>query len=69
LSWFNLGISKDELEKQEREFERKYGKVKIVNERKEFDSLPTIDEEIQLNEDISDTNIDQIVDYSDNDND
>lgn len=69
MSWFNLGISKDELEKQEREFERKYGKVKIVNERKEFDSLPTIDEEIQLNEDISDTNIDQIVDYSDNDND
>lgn len=65
MSWFNLGVTKEELEQMDREYERKYGKVKKISEVQEYDLLPTPDQGLDQNEEISDTNIDQVVDYED----
>ena len=65
MSWFNLGVTKEQLEQMDREYERKYGKVKKISEIQEYDSLPTPDQGLDQNEEISDTNIDQVVDYED----
>lgn len=65
MSWFNLGVTKEELEQMDREYERKYGKVKKISEVQEYDLLPTPDQGLDQNEEITDTNIDQVVDYED----
>jgi hypothetical protein len=67
LSWFNLGVSKEELEQMDREFERKYGKdIKRLSEIKEFESLP-IDDDKADHEEVNtmDENKDEKFDYSD----
>jgi hypothetical protein len=65
MSWFNIGISNKELEQRDKIYKRKYGKeVKSVNERKEFDLLPVIDDPDFKDNEV-DTNIDEVIDYSD----
>jgi len=64
MSWFNVGISDKELELRDKFYKRKYGKVKSINERKEYDLLPIIDE-ADHTDNITDTNIDEVIDYSD----
>jgi hypothetical protein len=68
LSWFNLGVSKEELEQMDREFERKYGKdIKRLSEIKEFESLPIDDDDKADHEEVNtmDENKDEKFDYSD----
>jgi hypothetical protein len=67
MSWFP--IPKDKLEQEEKIIKRGYGKVKRISERKDYDMLPSDDDEgIDMDEDKTrDTNLDQEVDYSDDD--
>lgn len=68
MSWFNLGVSKEELERQEEEFKRKYGIVTVKRDDDDI-MIPTIhdhdhDEESEVTT-ILDNNIDEKFDYSD----
>lgn len=65
MSWFNVPYSKKVVEREEKAFKRKYGKVVRLNETKELDMLTVVDEadiEDILN---VDENIDEKFDYSD----
>lgn len=65
MSWFNIPYSKKAVEREEKTFQRKYGKVKRISERKEFDLLP-IAEDVDFEEGKGlDENIDEKFDYSD----
>ena len=65
MSWFP-SIPKDKLEQEEKKIKRGYGKVKRVSENN--DMLPSDDQTLDMDEDKTrDTNLDQEVDYSEDD--
>jgi hypothetical protein len=65
MSWFRIP-NKDKVEEEERKIKRGYGKVKRISddvvEPSPFDDVITIMDEDKT----TDTNIDQVVDYDDN---
>jgi hypothetical protein len=65
MSWFRIP-NKDKVEEEERKIKRGYGKVKRISddvvEPSPFDDSITIMDEDKT----TDTNIDQVVDYDDN---
>jgi hypothetical protein len=67
MSWFNPPYSKKAIAKEETTYKRKYGKaVNRVSERKEYDLLPTDDDQIdRIDSTDLDDNIDEKYDYSD----
>ena len=64
MSWFDFGVSQDELDKMDAEFERKYGKVKRRSEIKEYDELPRDDPDYEDGVGLDDDK-DEKFDYSD----
>ena len=64
MSWYNLGYSKKVIEKEEKTFISKYGKVKRLSEIKEIDLLPVDDVDYEDGKGL-DENKDEKFDYSD----
>jgi hypothetical protein len=67
MSWFNIPYSKKVIDREEKIIVKKYGKtIKRINEIKEIDSLPVIDDMVD-HEDVKslDENKDEKFDYSD----
>lgn len=67
MSWFSVPYSKKAIEREEKSYKRKYGKViNRVSEVKEYDLLPTDDDLIdRIDVKDVDENIDEKYDYSD----
>jgi hypothetical protein len=65
MSWFNTPYSKKTIDKEQKTFIRKYGKVKRFSEIKDFDSLPIDDATADHEDESTDDNKDEKFDYSD----
>ena len=64
MSWFEIPYSKKVIEREEKAFQRRYGKVKRISEIKEIDLLPVDKEDYEDGKGLDD-NIDEKFDYSD----
>ena len=63
--WFKIPVSDSEI----KAYKRKYGKVRRLSEQMEYDQLPSDESTIDQHDEekTMDTNIDEVVDYDDND--
>ncbi len=65
MSWFNIGYSEKHLKQMDEVYKRKYGKVKLLSEIKDFDSLLIADDADYEEIKSLDENKDEKFDYSD----